>query len=88
MDLIFTNQPNIVLDSGVQSSQHPKCHQQLIYSKLNLKTDYPLPFTCEIWDYSKAENDLINRSIENVDWSTLFLRKNVHSKWKFLTKQY
>ena len=24
IDLIFTNQPNIVLDSGVHSSLHPK----------------------------------------------------------------
>ena len=43
IDLIFTYQPNIVLDSGVHSSLHPKCHHQIIYSKLNLKIEYPLP---------------------------------------------
>ena len=42
MDLIFTNQPNIIMDSGVHLSLHEKCHQ-MIYSKFNLKTEYPSP---------------------------------------------
>ena len=41
IDLTFTNQPNIVMDSGVDSSLHPKCHHQIIYSKLNLNIEYP-----------------------------------------------
>ena len=66
-DFIFTNQLKIVLDSGVHLSLHPKCDSQIIYSKLNLKNQYPLPYTRENWDYKKAETDLINRSIENDD---------------------
>ena len=31
----------------------------------------------KIWDYRKARTDLINRFIENVDWSNLLLGKNV-----------
>ena len=34
IDLTFTNQPNIVMDSDVDS-----CHHQLIYSKINLKIE-------------------------------------------------
>ena len=30
IDLIFTNQPNIVMDSDVDSSLHHKCHHQVI----------------------------------------------------------
>ena len=30
----------------------------------------------KIWDYKKARTDLINRFIENVDWSNLLLGKN------------
>ena len=37
--LIFTNHPNIVMDSGVDSSLHSKCHHQIIYSKFNLKIE-------------------------------------------------
>ena len=75
IDLIFTNQTNIVLDFGVHSSLHPKCHHQIIYSKL-----------CEIWYYNKAETDLINRSIENADWSNLFLCKNVHEQMEIFNQ--
>ena len=40
IDLIFPNQLNIVMDSGVDSSRHSKCHHEIIYSKLNLKIEY------------------------------------------------
>ena len=40
IDLIFTNQPNIVLDSGVHLSLYEKCHHQIIYSKRNLRIEY------------------------------------------------
>ena len=62
---IFTNQLNIVMDSGVDSSLRPKCHHQIIYSKLNLKLEYPRPYIRKIWNYNRAETNLINRAIEN-----------------------
>lgn len=40
------------------------------------------PYTREIGDYKKAETDLINRSIENIDCSNLFLGRNVHEQVK------
>ena len=86
IDLIFTNQPNIVLESEVRSSLHLKCHHQIIYSKLNLKIDYLSQYTCEICYYFKAETDLINRSIENVYRSNLFLGKNVHEQVEILNQ--
>ena len=67
IDLIFTNQPNIAMDSVVDSSQHSKCQHQLIYSKLHLKIEYPPPYIREVWNNSRAETDLINRAIENCD---------------------
>ena len=33
IDLIFTSQPDLVMESGVRSSLHPNCHQQLTYAK-------------------------------------------------------
>ena len=33
IDLIFTNQANLIMDSGVHSSLHSKCHHQVIYTK-------------------------------------------------------
>ena len=36
IDLIFTSQPNIVMESGVHSSLHLNCHHQITYAKFML----------------------------------------------------
>ena len=36
IDLIFTSQPNIVVESGVYPSLHPNCHQQIMKQMLIL----------------------------------------------------
>ena len=41
IDLIFTNQPNTIMDSEVHSSLHEKYHYQINYFKLNLSNEYP-----------------------------------------------
>ena len=46
--LIFVNQPNMVMDSGLHSSLLEKCPYQIIYSKLNLKIEYLLPYSRKI----------------------------------------
>ena len=43
IDLIFSNQPNLIMDSEVDRTLHSKCHHQIIYVKLNLKIEYPPP---------------------------------------------
>ena len=37
IDLIFSNQSNLIMDSGVHPTLNSKCHHQIIYAKLNLK---------------------------------------------------
>ena len=44
INLIFTCQPNWVIDSAVQDSLHSNCHQQIIYVKFNLKIFYLSPY--------------------------------------------
>ena len=67
IDLIFTNQPNLIMDAGVHPSLHSKYHHHVIYAKLNLQIEYPPPYTLEVWDYGKAQLDLINKAIESFD---------------------
>ena len=86
IDPIFTNRPNIVMDSEVHLSLQEKCHHQIIYSKLNLKTDYPPPSIRKIWDYNRSETDSINCSIEVFYWSYLFSGKNVHEQVELFNK--
>ena len=40
IDLISTDQPNLVINSGIKSSLHENCHHQITYSKFNLQTIY------------------------------------------------
>ena len=80
VDLLFSNQPNLIMDSGVRPTLYSKCHYQIIYSKLNLKTEHPPSYTRKIWNYSRSETALINRSVESFSWSKLFSGKNVHEQ--------
>ena len=51
IDLIFTSQPNLSVQSGTQPSLHPNCHHQIIYAKFNIEVLYPLPYIWEVWHY-------------------------------------
>ena len=44
IDLTFTSQPNLFMESGVQSSLHPNCHHQLVFAKFNLSIYHPPPY--------------------------------------------
>ena len=64
IDLLFTNQPNMVLNSGVHPSLYEKCHHQIVFAKINLKIDFPPPYERILWDYNKADNTMINQCIQ------------------------
>ena len=40
-DLIFTSQPNLIIESGFHSSLHANCHHQITHVKFNLNVIYP-----------------------------------------------
>ena len=44
IDLIFTDQENLCVNSGVHSSLHPYCHNQIIYFSFDLNIYYPPPY--------------------------------------------
>ena len=50
IDLIFINQNNFIMDSGVHASLHPNCHHQIVYAKLNLKIEHPPLYERFVWD--------------------------------------
>ena len=49
VDLLFTNQHNLVTNSGIHSSFHCNCHHQIIYRKFNLNIFYPPPYERRRW---------------------------------------
>ena len=48
IDLIFTSQPNMVIESGIHSSLHSSCHHQIVFAKFNLRICYPPPHSKEV----------------------------------------
>ena len=80
IDLIFTDQTNMVVDSGVHPSLHQNCHHQIVYSKFNLKIEYPPPYERRFWNYSKANEECIRKSVENIVWERLLSNKTVHEQ--------
>ena len=80
IDLIFTDQPNLMVDSGVHPSLYSNCHHQITYCKLNLSIEYPPPFQCLVWGYSRANVEGIKKSIDSVNWKVMFNNKSFHKQ--------
>ena len=68
IDLIFTSQPNLIIESGVHPSLHPYWHHQIVYVKFNLLIHFPPPYSWEVWPYKDANTELIKRANEKFDW--------------------
>ena len=80
IDLIFTSQPNLTIESGVYPSLHPNCHHQVVYAKFNLKIYYPPQYYREVWHYKDANIELIRKAIDGFNWQKAFSNKNVNEK--------
>ena len=63
IDLLFTNQQNLIADSGIHPSLHSNYHHQIIYGKFNLKIFYPPQYERHIWHYKYANTDMISKTI-------------------------
>ena len=57
VDLVFTSQPNMVLDSGFHSSLHPNSHHQTVFAKFDLKVFYPPPYKRHVWHHKHSKNN-------------------------------
>ena len=68
IDLIFTNQPNLFIESGVHPSLHEQCHHQIVHGKLSVSNITSPPYSRRIWYYDKANFVAIVKSIEMFNW--------------------
>ena len=75
----------MVTENGVYPSLHPKRHHQIVFTKLNLKVEYPPLYERLIWDYKNADIPSIVQLIF-FDWGNSFKGKNVHEKVHFFNK--
>ena len=80
IDLIFTTQPNLVMESRVHSSLHSNCHHHITFAKFNLKIHYPPPYEREVWHYQKANVYQIKQAISEFPWDNCFTNINVNEQ--------
>ena len=80
IDLIFTDQENLSVNSGANSSLHPNCHHQIVHSNFNLNIYYPPPYQRLVWDYKKANSTTIKKALDSVNWERLFHDKDINAQ--------
>ena len=80
VDLLFTDQPNLVVNCGTHASLNSKCYHQITHCKLNLNIEYPPPYERLLCDYRKANAESIQKSVKSVNWESLFNNKTVNKQ--------
>ena len=80
IDLIFIDQPNLVIDSGVHSSLHVNCHHQITFCKLTLKIVFHPPYEHLVWNYKKAGVTEIRKHYILLNGTLIFLIKAFMTK--------
>ena len=81
IDLLVTDQPNLILNSGTRPSLDPKCHHQIIHGKINFKIPPPPPSERKVWHYNKANTDAIKKSLTSFPWAR-HLSINTDINWQ------
>ena len=71
IDLVATDQPNLILTNEIHPSLHTNCHHQINYVKMNLKFPLPPIHTRRVWHYGRAKCDSIRASNRNYNWSQI-----------------
>ena len=68
IDLVVTDQPNIILVSGTRISLDIYCHHQIDHCKVNFEIPPRLPFERKIWHFNRANSYDIKRSMTSCPW--------------------
>ena len=68
IDLIFTDQPTLIMKSSFDPSLHEQCHHQIVYGKLSVSNVALPPYTRNIWNNDKADFVAIRKCIKMFAW--------------------
>ena len=69
IDLIITDQPNLVLNSGVRASPDPTCKHQIIFCKINFAIPPPPSYERKVWQFNKANICAITKAVSLFPWN-------------------
>ena len=87
IDLVTTDQPNLVHDCGTRAFLDSFCHHEVTYCKVNFNIPPPTPFERKIWHYDRANIPLLQRSMFKFPWLLhLNINQNPNLQVKTFTK--
>ena len=72
IDIILTDQPNLVLNCGVRPSLDPLVKHQITFCKLNFKIPPPPKHDRKVWHFKKAKSDSIKDAMKAFPWRQRF----------------
>ena len=79
IDLIITDQTNVLVDYGVHPSLYKTCHHEITYGKINLSVPPPPSYKRKVWEYNNANIAEIRHTLQNIDWDEKFQNLHVDS---------
>ena len=85
IDLIVTNLPSLVVDSGVHPSLHTNCHHQLTF-KTDLKNRIPFTLRTISVGLKSTDSEAINKAIEGFNWNKSFWNIDIDGKVHLFNK--
>ena len=68
IDLIISDQPNLILNSGVRPSLDPTCKHQITFCKINFAIPPPPAYNRKVWQFNKANLASISSAISQFPW--------------------
>ena len=87
IELIFTLQANIVVESSVHSSTGPSCRHQIVFIKFDLKIYYSPPYLRDVWHYKEENTVLIKQAVNYYNWEKASSITNINEKFLFSTRR-
>ena len=80
IDLIFCNKLNLLSNYDVDLPLFEKSHHNIIFGKINILILLPPNYVCEVWDYSYANTENIQKAVWDFDWEKAFGSLSVDRK--------
>ena len=87
LDLMITDSPGYVIESGVLQSVHD-LHHLPVFSKYSITQSRQYPVKREVWHYRNADVNGLNTAIQAFNWTELINSDNVDSAVDRFTKTY
>ncbi|MFZ2539900.1 MAG: reverse transcriptase domain-containing protein [Oscillospiraceae bacterium] len=70
LDLIFTNKPDIIINTKVLDPIHELDHRP-IFAELNINVNNKSPYRRNIWHYKNGDYDKLKNILDNTPWTAL-----------------